>query len=157
MVGYQGDLCVPADENPETFRELKFFDFDMACVGLGFHHFDDPSLAAKRLVSRLKSGGVLMIIDFLPHGNRPDTDVHHHHGLGHGHKHEHAHGQRDNKEEHKTALKTVTHHGFSEERIREIFIEAGAGKDFAIDRMGEVTMGMRHGKRDLFLARGMKA
>lgn len=157
MIAYQGDLCVPSDEDPEAFKDPKFFYFDMACVGLGFHHFDDPSLAAKRLVARLKSGGVLVIIDFLPHGAHPDSD-HHHHGHGHGHGHGHSDEQRDEEgEAEKKALKTVTHHGFSEERIQEIFVEAGAGNQFALEKMGEVTMGMRHGKRHLFMARGTKA
>lgn len=54
-------------------------------------------------------------------------------------------------------MDTVTHHGFSEESIRKIFDDAGAGKDFAIDDMGEVTMGAHMGKRTLFMARGTKA
>ncbi|KAJ4406801.1 hypothetical protein N0V82_010048 [Gnomoniopsis sp. IMI 355080] len=156
MVGYQGDLCVPAEKNPAAFRDPKFFDFEMACVGLGFHHFDDPSLAAKRLVSRLKPGGVLMILDFLPHGVYPDAGGHHDHGSSHHHGHSDKHADEEDEDQRK-ALKTVTHHGFSEERIKDIFVAAGAGKDFAIEKLGTVTMGMRHGKRNLFMARGTKA
>lgn len=154
MVAYQGDLCVPTEEHPEVFLDSKFFNFDMACVGLGFHHFDDPDLAAKRLVSRLKPGGVLVIIDFLPHGPLSDHDHDHHHGHGHGHDHSHL---EEDDEQHKKARKTVTHHGFSEDRIKEIFVNAGAGKGFAIDKMGVVIMGLRDMKRDLFMARGTKA
>lgn len=150
MVAYHGNLCVPDDDEPEAFKDPVFFNFDLACVGLGFHHFDNPELAAKRLVSRLMPGGVLMIIDFLPHGPHLGHD-------GHDHGHDHSHGPSHDADEHEKAIKTVTHHGFTEERIKEIFVNAGAGKDFAIDRMGEVTMGMRHGKRDLFMARGSKA
>lgn len=149
MSAYHGNICEPSDENPEAFRDPKFFGFDVACVGLGFHHFDDPELAAKRLVARLKPGGVLVIIDFLPHGLAADHD----HG-GHGHGHSHGQGQ---DADHEKAMKTVTHHGFSEERITDIFVNAGAGKDFAIDKMGEVNMGTRHKNRDLFMARGTKA
>ncbi|CAN8100062.1 unnamed protein product [Discula destructiva] len=146
MVAYCGDLCMPEQEDPEAFRDTKFFNFDMACVGLGFHHFDDPELAARRLVARLKPGGVLMIVDFLPHGL--DSD----------HGHDHGHG--DDKQEdgvYKKAMETVTHHGFSEQQIKDIFTNAGAGKDFGIEKMGTVMMGLRHGKRDLFMARGTKA
>lgn len=163
MIGYQGDLCVPTDdEDPAAFRDAKFFNFEMACVGLGFHHFDDPALAAKRLVGRLRAGGVLMILDFLPHGVYPDTkdghdDHHHHHEHGHGHGHGHSKEHKDEElDDQKKALKTVTHHGFSEESIKEIFVAAGAGKGFAIEKLGSVTMGMKHGKRDLFMARGTK-
>lgn len=149
MIAYHGDLCVSTEEHPEAFKQPKFFSFDMACVGLGFHHFDDPDLAAKRLVSRLKPGGVLMIIDFLPHGPHSGHDDHHH-----GHDHSHDGGEDDL---HKKAGKTVTHHGFSEERIKEIFVNAGAGTGFEIAKMGVVTMGLRDMKRDLFMARGTKA
>ncbi|KAF3759937.1 S-adenosyl-L-methionine-dependent methyltransferase [Cryphonectria parasitica EP155] len=140
MFAYNGNLCIPDDEDPEVFRDPEFWDFDMAIVGLGFHHFDDPLLAAKRLVSRLKPGGVLVIVDFLTHA--PIA------GHGHGHAHDHHHVLK--------ALQTVTHHGFGEAQIREIFVDAGAGKDFAIDKMGEVTMGVKLGKRGLFMARGTK-
>lgn len=67
MHAYQGNLCVPDDPNPAALTAPEFSDFDIAAVGLGFHHFDDPSLAARRLAERLKTGGVLMILDFLPH------------------------------------------------------------------------------------------
>ena len=67
MRAYQGNLCNPGDPNPPALASPEFFDFDIAAVGLGFHHFDDPKLAARRLAERLKPGGVLMILDFLPH------------------------------------------------------------------------------------------
>jgi Methylase involved in ubiquinone/menaquinone biosynthesis len=66
MRAYQGNLCVPDDPNPAAFSGPEFFNFDIVAVGLGFHHFDDPALAARRLAERLKDGGVLTILDFLP-------------------------------------------------------------------------------------------
>ncbi|ROV94867.1 hypothetical protein VSDG_07088 [Cytospora chrysosperma] len=162
MVAFHGNLCVPGDEDPAAFRDAKFFDFDLAVVGLGFHHFDDPALAARRLVARLRPGGVLMIIDFLPHGpahgsghghdRHAGHDEHGHHHEGHGHMGEEAGGDAAADK----AMKTVTHHGFSEEQIKEIFLSAGAGQDFALDDMGQVVFGPRHGKRTLFMARGTK-
>lgn len=68
MRAHQGNICVPSDPDPPAFASAEFFDFDVAAVGLGFHHFDDPALAARRLAARLKTGGVLVILDFLPHG-----------------------------------------------------------------------------------------
>lgn len=166
MAAFQGNLCVPGDEDPEAFRDdARFFGFDLAVVGLGFHHFDDPDLAARRLVARLKPGGVLMIIDFLPHAaphgttgagghHHDDHHQHHHDGDGHGH---HQGGAPDIEvAADGKALMTVTHHGFSEERIREVFVGAGAGKDFLLEGMGQVKFGEKHGKRTLFLARGTK-
>lgn len=69
MHAVQGNLLDPEDPSPAALSGKEFFDFDIAVVGLGFHHFDDPGLAAKRLSERLKKGGVLMIVDFLPHGH----------------------------------------------------------------------------------------
>jgi SAM-dependent methyltransferase len=106
----------------------------VAAVGLGFHHFDDPELAASRLVERLRPGGVLLVIDFLPH---EAIDAAHH-----------------------PAAATVVHqHGFTEERIREIFEKAGAGEDFALRDVG-VAFNKLHGgeemRRKVFFARGTK-
>jgi SAM-dependent methyltransferase len=62
---FQGNLADPTDTSPAAFTDTKFFDFDVAGVGLGFHHFDKPDLASKRLAERLRPGGVLFIIDFV--------------------------------------------------------------------------------------------
>lgn len=67
MHAYQGNLCVPSALEPEALAAPNFFNFDIAAVGLGFHHFDDPALAAQRLVKRLNPGGVLLVLDFLTH------------------------------------------------------------------------------------------
>lgn len=69
MHAYQGNLIDPGQPAPEALAGKEFFDFDIAVVGLGFHHFDDPKLASRRLAERLKKGGVLMIVDFVPHGH----------------------------------------------------------------------------------------
>lgn len=76
MYAYQGNLLDPNDPDPREFSSFDFQLFDIAVVGLGFHHFDDPALAAKRLVERLRPGGVLLILDFLPHGKVADVRLH---------------------------------------------------------------------------------
>lgn len=73
MYAYQGNLLDPNDPDPREFSGFDFHHFDIAVVGLGFHHFDDPALAAQRLVERLRPGGVLLILDFLPHGKVADV------------------------------------------------------------------------------------
>ncbi|KAL1876420.1 hypothetical protein VTK73DRAFT_9359 [Phialemonium thermophilum] len=147
MFAYQGNLCDPSDPDPPSFAGPTFHNFDVAAVGLGFHHFDDPELAAARLVQRLRPGGVLVIIDFTPHG--PFAGAHDEDGE---HKHDHPHA---------AAAQTVTHHGFSEERMREIFEKAGAGGEFGIADLGAISLpGKDHGgkekRRRVFLARGTK-
>lgn len=164
MAAYHGNLCAPGDDDPLAFRGPEFSGFDLAVVGLGFHHFDDPELAAARLVARLRPGGVLLVIDFLPHAvpGGPGSGEGRCHGHGHGHDHHHGEGRggvkpRGGDTVAERAMRTVTHHGFSEEHIREVFVGAGAGKDFAVDNMGQVVLGPRLGRRTLFMARGTRA
>ncbi|KAK9777286.1 putative S-adenosyl-L-methionine-dependent methyltransferase [Seiridium cardinale] len=134
MYAVAGNLTVPDDPKPAHLSDSEFFGFDLAAVGGGFHHFDDPQLTAIRLVERLRPGGVLFIWDFLTH----EADEF-------------------------TASKGVTHHGFSEEQIRAIFEKAGAGQNFGLQELGSgVVFGHSHEgktplKRHAFLARGEKA
>ncbi|KAL2255619.1 hypothetical protein VTK26DRAFT_3000 [Humicola hyalothermophila] len=135
MRAYQGNLCSTDDPSPAAFADPKFFGFDVAVVGLGFHHFEDPALAARRLAERLRVGGVLVVLDFLPHGE-PDPSH--------------------------PATSTITHHGFSEGQIRRIYEDAGVGKDFALQEMATVSFNVggeykADKKRRIFMARGVKA
>ncbi|KAK3179215.1 hypothetical protein K4F52_009335 [Lecanicillium sp. MT-2017a] len=112
----------------------EFTGFDVAGVGAGFHHFDDPTLAATRIGERLAPGGSFFILDFVPH------DVERGHSAAHG----------------------VKHHGFSEETMRGVFEGAGVGGAFAYKLLdSEVTFENAHGEgkhmhRRFFLARGTK-
>lgn len=161
MFAVQGNLLDTADADPHALRGPRFADFDIAAVGLGFHHFDDPDLAARRLVARLRPGGVLFITDFLSpslqqqqhqHGEGDDDGDRHQHGHHdhHSHHDDHHHGHR-----------SVVHAGFSEERIRQCFERAGAGLGFALEVVGSVAI-PPHGppeptrNKTLFFARGTK-
>ncbi|KIV85479.1 hypothetical protein PV11_01171 [Exophiala sideris] len=120
------------EEPPESFSGSKYHDFDLVVVGLGFHHFSDVRLATKRLVERLRPGGVFLILDFVTHAMEAEE----HPDL-------------------KAAANTVAQHGFSEQELKEIF--AGAGlRDFAIVRMGDEVYIRGKSKREPFMARGSK-
>ncbi|KID82501.1 hypothetical protein MGU_10185 [Metarhizium guizhouense ARSEF 977] len=130
---FLGNLFSPDDPSPAAFASPNFFDFDLAGVGLGFHHIDDCVLAAKRLSERLKPGGSLFIVDFVSHAP-----------LDHG----------------ATSL-GIRHHGFSEDQIRAIFDEAGVGNNFKFETMDEdISFDHAHGGnhmvRRVFFARGDK-
>lgn len=105
---YQGNLADPTDPSPTAFADAKFFDFDVAGVGLGFHHFDKPDLASKRLAERVKTGGVLFIIDFVAHKIDPEDAAH----------------------------RGITHHGFVEDEIKQMFENAGL-TDFGYQELPE--------------------
>jgi len=131
MHAYQGNLLDPSGPSA-SLSSPHFYNFDIAAVGLGFHHFVDPDLAASRLAERLRPGGVLVLVDFLSH----DHDA--------------------------TTNSTVQHHGFSEEQMRGVFGAAGAGKGFAMEEIGKGIVfegaggeGKRMVRR-VFIARGEK-
>ncbi|KIW17224.1 hypothetical protein PV08_04415 [Exophiala spinifera] len=110
----------------------QFYDFDLAVVGLGFHHFADIRLATRRLVERLKPGGVFMIVDFVTHAMEAEESP-----------------------ELKESVNTISHHGFSEGELRAVFAEAGLD-EFALVRMGDHVTVRGSSKREPFMARGRK-
>lgn len=140
MCAHVGNLLDPAAV-PESLSGPEFHGFDVAAVGMGFHHFPDTELATKRLAERLRKGGVLFIVDFLPHA---DPKAH-----AHGHGDGHAPGASD----------TVIHFGFSEEDVRRNFEAAGVGDKFEYIVLGKGVVFSHEGKeykRSLFIARGVK-
>ena len=162
VVGNLIDASAPP--SPE-FEKQEWYGFDIAAVGMGWHHFSDPSFAAKRLGERLKSGGVLLIIDFLPHEGFGHS---HNHGdrKGDGHEHDHGHSHGNEKKDRSgdskmesAAAHTVTHLGFSEEDIKKMFEGAGVGEDFKFVVLGKGVVFESEGKsmrRTAFMARGRK-
>lgn len=115
----QGSLL---DDPPnEDISKPEFFGFDVAAVGLAFHHIDPNAQVTlcKRLAERLKPGGLLLFLDFYQQGKTP-TD-----GLD-----EWAEDSR----------KSVTVTGFTEEGMTKVYEEAGL-----------VDFGMREFKDQVFL------
>ncbi|OBT85813.1 hypothetical protein VE02_06045 [Pseudogymnoascus sp. 03VT05] len=165
-----GDLIDPEIARPGEFEGEVFWGFDLVVVGLGFHHFGDVGVAARRLGERLKGGGVLVVMDFLPHDGMHGHGHSHGHGHGHSHGHGdgdehggHGHGEKEGagkeKEETKVA-ETVVHMGFSKEEVQKLFEQAGVGLDFGYKVLGKgVVIGPeeKRMKREVFIARGTKA
>lgn len=115
--------------------------FDVAFVGLGFHHFSDSKKCLIRLRERVKAGGVVVILDWLP------SDGGHH---SHGHESE---GKED---EFKHMRHTIAHNGFDEDMMGSLYQEAGL-ENFNFVVMGEpvrLVMGEKEVKKMPFLARG---
>lgn len=165
-----GNLVPSSGNGPQgEISGEEFWEFDIAAVGLGFHHFEKPALAAKRLGERLKKGGTLLIIDFLPHGLTG-------HGQGHGQEsaakhdgHAHRHGSTDgdaaqeDPEQEKKTQATVLHNGFSEQQMKTMFEDAGVGEGFEFVSLGNAVVFSKlkeNGedmKRTVFMARGRKS
>jgi SAM-dependent methyltransferase len=186
MAASVGNLLDPVDPSPAEFAGSEWFNFDLAVVGLGFHHFEDPTLAAARLAERLRPGGVLMIIDFMPHAHHGEIEIEggsgpgegssqrHGHGHGHGHCHDHGHddhgaesnqesaqdpNQKDGDKRFQEVMHTIAHAGFSKDDVYAAFEKAGVGKDFAFDVLNKDIVFRttdRKITRRVFFARGTK-
>lgn len=126
-----GDLLTEA-EPPPSLNGPEFHGFSIAAIGLGFHHFNDPSLALHRLAQRLKPGGVLLIIDFVEEQGVKMPSVADH---------------------------TIHRHGYEENEMKHFF-EGGGLLDFGWTVMPErVELELNEDSpisRKVFLARGRK-
>lgn len=125
-----GDLF--AESVPDHLTTPDLYQFDIAVIGLGFHHFEKPGLAIKRLAERLKPGeGVLVIVDFLPFSKDDHGGAAHH---------------------------TIKTHGFGKQDMEKMYKEAGL-EDFGFAELDEpAVMEFESGtkKRDVFIAKGKR-
>jgi len=126
MHAVQANLLDPLDPSPAHISGPEYFNFDIAMVCSSFHHFDDPALAAKRIGERLKKGGVLVVLDFLPHSNEKELWE--------------KMAEQDTTGDGKKAMNTVVHFGFSKEEIKGIFENGGCSGDFGFLDMGTVVV-----------------
>jgi len=135
-----------------------YYEFDVALISIALRHIDKPAVAISRLVERLKSGGVLVVVDWtlgdaVTHqdtfGNcvmlptwTSWSPAHQHGSLVHG-----AH----------PAAHTVVFKGFNREQITRTFREAGCSEwDYV--KMEHPTKLPEEigGEKQLFFARGRK-
>jgi SAM-dependent methyltransferase len=124
-----GNLLNEKDPSPRDLSDPKFFEFDLAAVGMGFHHFENIALALSQLVKRVKCGGTVFIVDMVSHAMEDEAGLPQH---------------------------TIAHAGFSDEELRGYFEDAGL-IDFGIVKMDGEVMLRGTMRRRLFLARGRKA
>ena len=128
-----GDLF--AEEVPEHLKAEEYYNFDLAVIGLGFHHFENPVLAVQRIAERLRPGtGTLLIIDFLPFDD-----------------------EQQNSEDPWTG--TIKTRGFARANIEKLYKLAKLEK-FSFSLVDEpAVMETKEGetkKRSIFIARGRK-
>lgn len=125
----------------------EFQNFDIAVIGLGFHHFEDPALALKRLTERLKpETGTLLIIDFLPFRNEREMEA------------EHRARNPDSASDMPDMSATIKHDGFTYENMKKPFDDAGL-EEFGWSVLPEPAVMEIRGvtrERTIFIARGRK-
>jgi SAM-dependent methyltransferase len=157
-----GDL-IGSEPSAAELQGPEFYNFDVAAIGLGFHHFEDPPLAVKRLGERLKAEtGVLIIVDFLPFEHNPEAAAasDHNHGHSHGHGSEQRHHQHEGQEPTCSAQHTIKHNGFTAAGIQHLFASAGLSEDFAFDILPEpAVFDFPEGRKErtIFIAKARKA
>jgi SAM-dependent methyltransferase len=69
MVAIRGDIIASDGENfSARLQEEEFFDFDVIILSMALHHMAYPEALLAKLVERLRSDGVLVIIDWKMEG-----------------------------------------------------------------------------------------
>ncbi|KAI4196253.1 MAG: hypothetical protein LQ350_006668 [Teloschistes chrysophthalmus] len=66
MLAVQGDILgPPTGSQRDAFTGREWFDFDMAVMSMALHHVASPEDAVKLLVERLRTGGIVLLIDWV--------------------------------------------------------------------------------------------
>ncbi|KAL8758307.1 MAG: hypothetical protein Q9184_003963 [Pyrenodesmia sp. 2 TL-2023] len=156
MHAIQGDLLSPlppsSTSNPSTtpFADPQYSNFDIAILSMALHHVFSPPSAIAALVSRLRAGGTLVVIDWVLSSITTSSDLHPAFKPGdHG---EHAHNPVPGSEH------TITRAGFEREEMEKMFADAGC-EDVGFVEFGEGTrLGDGEGAvvQRLFMVRGRK-
>lgn len=65
MRAIEGNLTSP----PAVLDNAEWYNFDVAVISMALHHVADPVGMLKRLVRRVKQGGVIIVVEFTPVGD----------------------------------------------------------------------------------------
>ncbi|KAI1330417.1 S-adenosyl-L-methionine-dependent methyltransferase [Xylariaceae sp. FL0255] len=164
MSATRGDvLDDDAATNGTPLIDQEFFEFDAVIMSMALHHVGNQAEMLKRLVQRLKVGGVIVIIDFarLPGEGNVAFHKHGHHHDEHHHGH---HGDHHPSNLNFDSSPTVSRNSFSKEDMLQFFQAAGCdGDSFGFHIHPEYTIvpeevsGVKGRlKRKLFMAKARK-
>jgi len=157
MIAVKGDFL--GDDSFDNWSD-DLRNFDVAVISMALHHVDNPGKMLKRLLERLKPGGVLMVIDRAARKEGGQEGAH-----NHGHHHHHHHQHEVDLNAHPTG-KTIhpEHQAFAPEFLQKIFDSAGCSsatfryvehsEDFVVPESVSGVQGGLKGK--LFLASAKK-
>ena len=152
----QGDLTAASNGPPNSvIGSEEYFNFDLAVMNMALHHVDRPDLTIRKLVDRLKDGGVLVIVDLTLKGD-PFSRVHKH-GESHGNGSHHGHVTGSHQDD-SAVSETITFQGFDREQMEKYFIAVGCiDIDYVeFEKTTRVGDGDRAMTKQLFMARGRK-
>lgn len=135
MHAVRGDLLAPADG---LLGSQDLHNFDLIIMSMALHHVDEPNKMIAKFVERLKPGGTVVIIDWIP--KAPETDT----------------GTASDHRQH-SAQHTISFDGFTKEQMQSMFSEAGCvSTDFVLAESTSKVPPDLSGERQLFFAKGTK-
>lgn len=146
-----GDLMASELEPSLLCKEL--FDYDLVVICMALHHLEDPQEAVKRLVERLKVGGVLLVIDWAADGEKYQQQLR----KNAESSSEQAADDHDHGPGRYPAAHTVAHDHFAREQVEDAFNKAGCSDiDFVLHPQPSTVPMEVGGQMQLFFARGRK-
>lgn len=151
MHAVRGDLLAPAQGSLES---QDFYGFDLAIMSMALHHIDNPETMIAKLVERLKPGGTVLIIDWVPSKTafcRSDGSP----------SHEYSHGFRMDSSQsdlgQHPSSHTVSFDGFSEKHMNDIFAKAKCSEfDYVLATSPSEVPPDPSGQKQMFFAKGTK-
>ena len=155
MHAVRGDLLAPAAEGP--LESPDFYGFDLVVMSMALHHVDEPEAIVMNLVKRLKPGGTVVIIDWIPSARASSQG----HGI-HGHEHFGGHGPDSESSsgagsQQHPGSHTVSYDGFTKEQMDSFFTKAGCGdSDYVLAASPSEVPADPSGQKQMFFAKGRK-
>ncbi|KAJ3542398.1 hypothetical protein NM208_g4115 [Fusarium decemcellulare] len=136
MLAIQGDLIDPESTPCPELDTPEFSNFDYIVMCMALHHVEDPEKMVSKLASRLREGGILVIVDWVAVSESNCADA----------------------EQARTFTNhTMTRMGFEEKDVREPFEKAGLeGWSWKWASTRSQVPKEIGGEQQLFLARGRK-
>ena len=168
------DLVSKAASTNAELAGLEWYDFDYVCTANALHHFEDPVLATKRLVERLKPGGIFFVADIVPGPAKTSQDVWegkvpapaegHHHGHHHREpsedepKHVHSHGSQQKGAASDKEDMGIAHIGFTKAFMEDLLQTAGCENvdTVLLDNTMKLPASIGGMEKRIFFARGTK-
>ena len=136
MHAVQGDILAPTETPYADLSSADFSDFDLIVVSMALHHVQEPQAIMKTLAQKLRSGGTLLIVDWLAS--------------------EESNCSSENSESHHAAKHTVSRHGFNEGEMRDYMKDAGLVPDWKLFASKSKVPREISGEKQLFLSKGRK-
>ncbi|KAI5299253.1 AMP-activated serine/threonine-protein kinase regulatory subunit [Ascosphaera pollenicola] len=143
--GVAGDISSEDAAEIAKLSDKELFDFNFAIIVMGLHHVPDPAGTVRDLVSRVKVGGSVVVVDWLDDGHLLGGETT-------------THRSAEELAEAKKAVQTVTKHGFSHEELVDLFKRAGCEEEGIRIEVNEEPSEIpsRKGDPKFFIARGIK-